>query len=245
MVGIPLVFPNFGSAEGLPSHGFARTTNWTLAFHEDAVDEKTSSVANFTMASSDATRKIWPFDFELTYVVQLYANQLETALYVHNTDKNPINFHMLLHNYLHVDDARNKGVQVYGLQNVDYYDKVAKANVTETREFIDFDNQTDNVYSDAPDTINAIIKGVNSVDRTVSITKAGFISGASTKTNYETETDVVVWNPWDVRAKAMEDFGDEEYKYMVAVEPGRVSVQQALPIGQTYTLQQTISVATS
>ncbi|KAF4133192.1 Aldose 1-epimerase [Phytophthora infestans] len=243
--GIPLVFPNFGSAKGFPSHGFARITNWTLASHEEAADKNSASVATFTMASSESTRKMWPVDFELEYEVKLYANQLETALHVHNKHTDQIDFHALLHNYLWVDDARNKGVQVHGLKGVDYFDKVAKVNATETREYIDFANQTDNVYSNAPNKLSAIIKGVNAVDRTVTIDKGGFISGSSSqKSNIEVETDAVVWNPWAERAKAMEDFGDEEYKNMVAVEPGRVSVKQVLPAGQTYTLQETISVTT-
>ncbi|KAG6616263.1 Aldose 1-epimerase [Phytophthora cinnamomi] len=221
--GIPVVFPNFGSAQGFPSHGFARITNWTLASHMDSTDEKKPSVAKFTMAASDSTRKMWPVEFELEYEVKLLGNELETALHVRNTNKEPIEFHALLHNYLWVDDATNKGVQVSGLKGVEYYDKVAKVNATETREYIDFASQTDNVYSNAPNTLHAVIKGVNAVDRT---------------------TDAVVWNPWADRAKTMEDFGAEEYKNMVAVEPGRVSVKQALPAGQTYTLQETISVTT-
>ncbi|OWZ01255.1 Aldose 1-epimerase [Phytophthora megakarya] len=246
--GIPVVFPNFGSAKGFPSHGFARITNWTLASQEEAADKNSPSVATFTMASSDETRKMWPVDFELEYEVKLFANQLETALHVHNTHNESIEFHALLHNYLWVDDARNKGVQVHGLKGVDYFDKVAKVNTTETREYIDFANQTDNVYSNAPNTVSATIKGVKFVDRTVTVEKAGFIGGDSAgqkqSTKTETETDVVVWNPWAERAKAMEDFGDEEYINMVAVEPGRVSQKQPLPAGETYTLQETISVTT-
>ncbi|EGZ14811.1 hypothetical protein PHYSODRAFT_505323 [Phytophthora sojae] len=222
--GIPVVFPNFGSAKGFPSHGFARITNWTLASYKNAADKNSPSVAKFTMESSNSTRKMWPVDFKLEYEVKLYGNELKTALRVRNTNKDPIEFHALLHNYLWVDDATNKGVQVLGLKGVDYYDKVAKVNATETRAYIDFANQTDNVYSNAPNTLHAVIKGVNAVDRT---------------------TDAVVWNPWADRAKAMEDFGDEEYKNMVAVEPGRVSVKQALPAGQTYTLAESISVTTA
>ncbi len=33
---------------------------------------------------------------------------------------------------------------------------------------------------------------------------------------------VVVWNPWDKKAKAMQDFGDGEYKHMLCVEPAAV-----------------------
>ena len=261
--GIPLVFPNFGSLKGFPGHGFARTTHWTLVSQKDAKDKKSPSVATFSMASSNSTRTIWPVDFELTYEVKLYADQLRTALHVRNTFNKPIDFHALLHNYLWVDDARNKGVQVKGLKGVEYFDKVSKTNKTETRELIDFSAQTDNVYRNAPDLVSAIIKGVKAIDRTVTVEKGGSISGGaggkkkenggksginkdSTNANgVKTETDIVLWNPWAERAAAMEDFVAEEYKNMVAIEPGRVSEKQVLSVGETYTLQQLISVRTT
>ncbi|KAG6615985.1 Aldose 1-epimerase [Phytophthora cinnamomi] len=232
--GIPVVFPNFGSATGFPSHGFARITNWTLASVEQAADETRPSVATFKMASSDATRKMWPVDFELQYEVKLYSAQLETALHVHNTFTKEIDFHALLHNYIGVNDVRDNGVMVTGLNGVNYYDKVAKANKTETRDAISITSQTDNVYSNAPDKVEAPIRGTN-FDYTVGVEKSGSINGIATK------TDVVVWNPWADRAKTMDDFGPEEYLKMLAIEPGRVSEKQVLPAGQTYTLHQTIS----
>ena len=36
----------------------------------------------------------------------------------------------------------------------------------------------------------------------------------------------VVWNPWVAKAKAMADFGDEEYHHMVCVESGNVGAAQ-------------------
>ncbi|KAL4110145.1 hypothetical protein PRIC1_001838 [Phytophthora ramorum] len=244
--GIPVVFPNFGGAPGFPNHGFARITNWTLAGVEEAADKNSPSVATFTMAASNSTRKMWPVEFELEYEVKLYANQLETALHVHNTFTEQIEFHTLLHNYLWVDDSQNEGVVVSGLKGVDYFDQVAKVNKTETREFISFNGsvQTGNTYLNAPDQVVATIKGVQFMDRTVTVQKAGFITGDAGQNQVETQTDAVVWNPGAERAKKLEDFGDEEYINMVAIEPGRVSVKQPLPAGQTFTLQQNITVTT-
>ncbi|GMF40590.1 unnamed protein product [Phytophthora fragariaefolia] len=232
--GIPIVFPNFGSATGLPSHGFARTTNWTLVSVEQAADETRSSVATFTMASSDSTRKLWPVDFELQYDVKLWSAQLETTLQVRNTFTKDIDFHALLHNYIEVNDVRNNGVVVTDLKGVNYYDKVTKTNKTETRDFISITSQTDNVYYNAPDRVEAPITGAN-FDYTVRVDKAGSVNGTATK------TDLVVWNPWADRAKTMDDFGAEEYLKMIAIEPGGVSEKQVLPAGQTYTLHQKIS----
>ncbi|POM74150.1 Aldose 1-epimerase [Phytophthora palmivora] len=237
--GIPVVFPNFGSATGFPSHGFARITNWTLAGVETAADETKPSVAKFTMAANDLTRKMWPVDFELEYEVKLYSAQLETALHVHNTFKEPIDFHALLHNYIYAHDVRENGVYISGLKGLDYYDKVSKTNKTETRDAFGLTAQTDSVYNNVPNKVRADVRG-EYFSYTIEVEKDAFINGSSNA--IATKTDVVIWNPWADRAKTMDDFGDEEYINMVAIEPGRVSEKQALPAGQTYTLHQSINV---
>ncbi|KAF4044967.1 Aldose 1-epimerase [Phytophthora infestans] len=217
--GIPVVFPNFGSATGFPSHGFARITNWTLSGVEIAADQTKPSVARFAMKANDATRKMWPVDFELEYEVKLYSAQLETALHVHNTFTQPIDFHALLHNYIYSTMCATM---------------VSKTNKTETRDAFGFTAQTDSVYKDVPKKVRAEMRGAN-FDYTIEVEKEGSINATPTK------TDVVIWNPWADRAKTMDDFSDEEYINMVAIEPGRVSEKQVLPAGQTYTLHQTIS----
>ncbi|POM72203.1 Aldose 1-epimerase, partial [Phytophthora palmivora] len=100
---------------------------------------------------------------------------------------------------------------------------------------------TDSIYYNAPSTLTVSSKGVNAADRTVTIKKSGFIGTGSTQSAQD--TDAVIWNPWVERSKTFKDFGAEEYINMLAVEPGRVSEKQVLPSGQTYTLQQTITVA--
>lgn len=52
--------------------------------------------------------------------------------------------------------------------------------------------------------------------------------------------DCVLWNPWVDKSKAMGDFGDEEYKEMVCIEPGIVSEFHTLRPGGTFVLEQTI-----
>jgi glucose-6-phosphate 1-epimerase len=36
--------------------------------------------------------------------------------------------------------------------------------------------------------------------------------------------DTVVWNPWIEKAKALADFGDEEYRSMLCVEPANAAL---------------------
>lgn len=45
---------------------------------------------------------------------------------------------------------------------------------------------------------------------------------------------VVVWNPWDKKAKAMQDFGDGEYKHMLCVEPAAVEKPITLKPGEEW-----------
>ena len=72
----------------------------------------------------------------------------------------------------------------------------------------------------------------------------------------------VVWNPWEEKAKAMGDFGDDEvmlivylwwwqnivvscaqYPNMVCVEAGHVSEKVNLPAKQTFEASQTIQIS--
>lgn len=45
----------------------------------------------------------------------------------------------------------------------------------------------------------------------------------------------VVWNPWDKKAKAMSDFGDDEYKRMVCVEAATIEKPVTLKPGEEWT----------
>lgn len=44
----------------------------------------------------------------------------------------------------------------------------------------------------------------------------------------------VVWNPWDKKAKAMADFGDDEYKHMLCVEAAAVEKPITLKPGEEW-----------
>lgn len=241
--GIPLVFPIFGSAPGFPNHGIARTsTKWKLTqLDETAGDATSPTVAKFALSADESTRAVWPFDFELIFEIKLFASSLVTALHVHNKSSTEIAFQALLHTYLTVDDVRNGGVQVEGLQGLQYHDKVTGASSTEDRAALTFEKETDSVYANAPSEIVVRIRGPNGNNHVVTIEKSAFLNGESV--SEAQPSDAVVWNPWIEKAKGMSDFGDEEYVSMVCVEPGRVSEHQKLAPGKVYTLQQVIKNA--
>ena len=241
--GIPIVFPNFGSSVGFkaPGHGFARTTKWSVVSVIPSKNEIINSVATFRMESSDATRGMWHFEFELEYEVMLSSDCIQTTLTVHNTDSKAIEFHALLHNYIHTNDHLKHGVKILGLQGVHYFDQLTKTNNTETRESFPITKEFDNIYKSVKTDVAAYIEG-DKYDQVVAVLKIGSVVGGGHIPVY-TDTDCVIWNPGKVRAKGTEDFGDEEYRYMVAIEPGRVSEYQVLAPGMVYQLNQVISVS--
>ena len=55
----------------------------------------------------------------------------------------------------------------------------------------------------------------------------------------------VVWNPWDKKAKAMPDFGDEEYKNMLCVGAGAIEKPITLKPGEEWIGKQEISAVPS
>ncbi|KAH7482462.1 hypothetical protein PRIC1_006856 [Phytophthora ramorum] len=240
--GIPLVFPVFGAAEGFPNHGFARVHHWKLSQLDQTVgDDKSPTVATFSLDVSDDIKAMYPHDFALVYEVKLFANALATSLHIQNKSDEEIAFQALLHTYLSADDVRDGGVVVESLKGLTYHDKVAAVQNTEERDVLGFAQETDSVYANAPSAVVVRMKRADGREQVVTIEKEAFIKSGASQTPQD--SDVVVWNPWADKAKAMSDFGDEEYPTMLCVEPGRVSEQQKLPAGQTFTLQQAIKLS--
>ncbi|GJN09676.1 hypothetical protein PR202_ga27702 [Eleusine coracana subsp. coracana] len=121
-------------------------------------------------------------------------------------------------------------VRVEGLETMDYLDNLkAKERFTEQGDAIVFESEIDKVYLSAPSKI-AIID--HEKKRTFVLTKEGL-------------PDAVVWNPWDKKAKAMQDFGDVEYKHMLCVEPAAVERPITLKPGEEWKGRLAISAVPS
>jgi glucose-6-phosphate 1-epimerase len=63
-------------------------------------------------------------------------------------------------------------------------------------------------------------------------------------TGGQSKHDFVVWNPWEAKAKRMDDFGDDEYHSMCCVEPGFVKEWETLSPDAEWSIRQTITAAT-
>nr|GEZ21893.1 putative glucose-6-phosphate 1-epimerase [Tanacetum cinerariifolium] len=90
-------------------------------------------------------------------------------------------------------------VRVQGLETMDYIDNLSnKERFTEQGDVITFEAEFDRVYLGSPNIV-AVLD--HERKQTYVIRREGL-------------SDVVVWNPWDKKAKSMTDMGFDEYRRM-------------------------------
>uniref|UniRef100_A0A7I4DWE1 glucose-6-phosphate 1-epimerase n=1 Tax=Physcomitrium patens TaxID=3218 RepID=A0A7I4DWE1_PHYPA len=143
-------------------------------------------------------------------------------------DTKPFTFTFALHTYLSVSDISE--VRIEGLETLDFLDNLQeKERFTEQGDAITFDSEVDRIYLGTPTKI-AIID--HDKKRTFVLKKEGL-------------PDAVVWNPWEKKAKAMADFGDDEYKHMLCVEAAAVEKAITLKPGEEWKARQEISAVPS
>ncbi len=199
--GVPICFPWFGTRQdGQPgaAHGFARLMEWELVSAEQVADGAVE--IRLRLVSNEATHALWPGEFEAEYRVRIDA-MLNLELQVKNTGDEPLHIEEALHTYFSVSDA--KTISIEGLAGATYLNTVAPPR-TEKQDAdpILIVAETDRIYFDTHATCIVQDPGWN---RKLIIDKIG-------------SNSTVVWNPWIAKAKAMPDFGDEEWPDMLCIE---------------------------
>jgi glucose-6-phosphate 1-epimerase len=120
---------------------------------------------------------------------------------VHNTSNRDFTFEQALHTYLAVGDVRQ--VWIDGLSGREFLDKTdTMRRKTQPLGAITIVGETDRVYLNTPDTVSV---SDPELSRKLLVEKSG------SKTT-------VLWNPWTAKARAMADFGNEEWPEMLCVE---------------------------
>lgn len=167
-------------------HGFVRTLKW------DVVTEgRTDSSCTFQLKHSDTTMKLWPHKFTLNYAVSIQSEGLQVKFEVINCDNCDFDFTALLHTYFNISSIGS--VKIEGLRYLEYSDKLnCNRKFHEDRMIIEnFNEEVDRNYFNVP----------------------GKVKLSSSNANFEISSnfkDLVVWNPWIEKSKAMADFDDEE-----------------------------------
>lgn len=215
--GVPICFPWFGPKAGdpaAPMHGFARIRRWEV----EAVAGRGDAVELTLKLSATVVGA------ELRHHVTIGPAALAMRLEVSNLTSAPIVFEEALHTYLAVGDARR--IAISGLDGAEFIDKAdGFARKTQSGP-VRIEGETDRIYlSTAPVAVDDPAWG-----RRLIVEKSG-------------SRATVVWNPHVAKAKAMADFGDDEWPAMVCVETANVGeVAVELPPGGMHAMEARIRV---
>ena len=225
--GVPICFPWFGPNAGdasAPGHGFARLAEWTLVGASD--DAQGATHLAFQLTHATATHPAWSHPFEAIFRVTV-GSSLVMTLDIVNAGRQAFSFEEALHTYFAVQKV--DAIEIRGLEDTDYLDKVGgTTRKHQGAEAIRFTGETDRVYLDTRGATTIHDPGLR---RRIAIGKSH--SDAT-----------VVWNPWIAKARAMPDFGDDEWPGMVCVETCNVNVHAVtLAPGARHTMTATIDVA--
>lgn len=220
--GIPICFPQFGNRGSLEQHGFARNKIWEIdnnppPLHNNDCDTKT--FIDMLLKPSEEDMKIWPHRYEFRLRVLLTSDgALKLISRIRNIGSKVFSFSIAYHTYFSVSDISE--VRVEGLETLDYLDNLHhKERFTEQGDALTFETEVDRVYIGSPHIIGVFD---HEKRRTFLIRKEGL-------------PDAVVWNPWEKKAKAISDMGDEEYRQTICVDGAAIEKPITLKPGEEWT----------
>lgn len=190
--GIPICWPWFSNVN-TPSHGFARIVDWNL--HSCTENDHGVEVI-LTLNSNEETKKYWTHDFVLEMKFHL-GKTCKAEL----SSQGDFEATSALHTYFGISDIN--AITVTGLGDV-YHEKVATPNEPKVIGEMTFDQEVDRIY-----THPQAVTPIKDAKRTINI-------------HHFNHSDIVTWNPWIEKAKAMKDIDDISYRHFVCVETGRI-----------------------
>jgi glucose-6-phosphate 1-epimerase len=224
--GVPIIFPWFGARTGArtdgPSHGFARTSDWTLAFAALAGEDLHITL---TLGPSETSHALGYDNFHLAYQLRI-GTELDMQLTVANSGAEPLQFEEALHTYLSVGDAQQ--VSIIGLTDTDYLDKTDSFKRKHQKESpLLLTGETDRPYlnTEAPvDLDDPVLK------RRISVTKS------NSKTT-------VIWNPWSELCAKLSDMAPNGWLEMTCIETANAAENRiTLAPGAHHTMEAHIFV---
>ena len=199
--GVPICWPWFGkhpTDDSFCVHGFARVIPWKLLESSQLKNGATKLVLIMLPTETVIKQLTYSFELILTIVVgeSLYLN-LKTT----NLSDNPFLISEGYHTYFSISDIEN--IKVTGLENSVYTDKIDDFSRGIEKNSITFNNEFDRVYTNTSN--DCYIEDEN-FNRVITIKKSN-------------SNSTVVWTPWQKKALAMGDMGEEdEWRRMICVE---------------------------
>lgn len=142
--GIPILFPICGNLPNnvytyngqqytLKQHGFARDLPWRVA---EQITENSASLT-LILKSSDRTRTVYPFDFQLAFTYELQGNRLKIVQRCTNHSQKEMPFSIGLHPYFWTGD---KTQLTFDIPASEYQNQISKEISTYSGSF-DFNQE--------------------------------------------------------------------------------------------------------
>jgi glucose-6-phosphate 1-epimerase len=244
----------------MAQHGFVRNSKWRYI---DAINGDDTITAYFVLTNADVSTS-WSFLFTNVFEVTLSADSLSYSMRIFNTDSREFSYQTLLHTYIRT--PRIEEISISGVQNWEFYDKVdnnSKKLQTDSNIFIA--SEVDRVYvgeSQNPANPNIKLMIHHQPTNSIYLTSQSYAS----LSNYDSSllnllskeslptfeinikgleskpqiSDVVVWNAWEAKCKALDDLDDDAYFHYVCIEPGLVAKQHFLGPNQMVCMTQSL-----
>jgi glucose-6-phosphate 1-epimerase len=191
--GVPVCWPWFGKS-GVPAHGFARLVEWRL----DSCKEDNNGVdLTLSLTNNQQTESFFTKPFHAWLTIHV-GQTCEVTL----SCQGDFDATSALHTYFGINNIND--VTVKGLGD-SYQESLSIENKPPISGQLTFNQEVDRVYTNVDDSIT-----ITDGKRTIKLTNVN-------------ASDIVTWNPWVDKAKAMADFADEEYQSMVCVETCRIN----------------------
>ena len=215
--GIPICWPWFRTHPTMPeapSHGLARTVQWTL---EPQAATPNCATAIFT-TDTDGRHPAFPHKAHARLVITL-TDSLLLQLTTTNTGVTQMPLTQALHTYLRVFDV--SAVIVEGLEGLPRK-HISSWTDQPPHQMLRIEGEIEHLYK-------GVKRAIQVEDKTRTLT-------------VETTSDqVVVWNPWSEKAKAL-DMPADGYKTMLCIEAANIEPALSIATGSSHTLATRISV---
>lgn len=221
--GIPICWPWFGACgePGTRKHGFFR---YTKLLHYSSHWGGDSARLVLGLCSTDATKAIWPYEFEIIFSITL-SDRLTLELEQKNTGDVPFAVTEGFHPYLRVSDRDN--VSVAG---VDGDPRVLAAGGEPDVQQGDYTPVPNGSMVFTPHLDTHIL-------RDPGLKREIHVKGTGTK-------KLVVWNPGKFGSGDWQNLQGEDYRHFLCVEPATLFRDAAITVapGETHTIRLELSV---
>lgn len=223
--GIPISWPWFAdhpTDSSKPAHGFARTSLWNVRGTKRISELETQ--IELGLVDNESTREVWNHKFDIKLSVTV-GRELSAQLTITNLDNEDFTITSAFHSYYQVGNVND--IVVYGLEDINYIDKVDNFAHKKQVNPIKITSETDRIYLDTKN--NCIITD-SELQRKIFIHKSG-------------SNSTVVWNPWTEKSHQMKDLGNQDYNKFVCVEVTNAGTDTiTIAPGKEHMLEMRVSV---